>query len=66
MLEGDTRYRSMGCILVSDAALDMIRATLAINAMELPVITVEDIDEGGIVATIEKAHSRLIAKDLAD
>lgn len=44
MLTADMRFRSMGCIIVSDAALDLIQRTYAINDGVLTVDTAAAIE----------------------
>ncbi len=39
MFSGQTRYRSMGCIIVSDEILEIIGRTFAMNGDRLPVLT---------------------------
>lgn len=45
MLLGQDRFRSMGCIIVSDPVLDVLVATFELNAKRLDVVTVYGLGE---------------------
>ncbi len=44
ILAMDDRYRSMGCILVSDDILTLLEQTFALNDNSMQVITMDDVD----------------------
>lgn len=48
MLGGDTRFRSMGCILVTDDVLDVILRSFALNEDRMVVRTVYGFDDQNI------------------
>jgi hypothetical protein len=47
ILASDDRYRSMGCILVSESVLDILEQTYTLNGDMLPVVTVNGLTEDG-------------------
>ncbi len=60
MLAADMRYRSMGCIIVSQTVLDIIEATFEGNGQRLDVLTVAGLGEG--VVTYQMLQEKLAAK----
>ena len=55
MLSGDDRYRSMGCVIVSDDMLDLIMKTMELNEKELNVVTVYGFGEEMVTAPLLQA-----------
>ncbi len=53
ILAADDRYKSMGCILVSNAVLDILEETYALNGNTLEVVTTKGIDEALMVHNAE-------------
>lgn len=45
LLTWKDRYQSMGCILVSDAVLDILEKTYELNGESLDVVTINGLDE---------------------
>lgn len=45
ILAGDDRYKSMGCVLVSEAVMDILMTTYALNGDRLEVVTRHGIDD---------------------
>jgi len=43
-MPADERYKSMGCVLVSEAMMDILEATYELNGRMLEVVTVDGID----------------------
>lgn len=48
MLAEEKRYRSMGCILVSESLLDVIEATYEANGQTLVVVTVDGFEDTSV------------------
>jgi hypothetical protein len=44
LLDGENRYHSMGCVLVSDEVLEIIRQTYELNGFELEVATINGME----------------------
>jgi len=53
ILASDDRYKSMGCILVSDAVLDILETTYALNGNKLEVVTTKGVDEALMIHQAE-------------
>lgn len=45
ILAGENRYKSMGCVLVSEAMMDILMDTYALNGERLEVVTRHGIDD---------------------
>jgi hypothetical protein len=52
MLAEDYRYRSMGCIIVSEEILSIIESTFALNGNMLPVLTTNGLNQD--IATLRE------------
>lgn len=53
ILASDDRYKSMGCILVSDAVLDILEETYELNGNSLQVVTTMGIDDALMIHQAE-------------
>lgn len=60
MLAGEDRYRSMGCVLVSQVVLDNIEATFEGNGRKLDVITIAGF--GDMPITYETLRAKIAQK----
>lgn len=61
MLSEEDRYRSMGCIIVSDDLLDVLRDTYAMNGNALMVLTTD-----GLPSDIPSLASTILRVEQAD
>lgn len=57
MLAEDSRFRSMGCIIVSEETLDILERTFKVNEGAFTVLTTNGIGNGSILAAGQKEFS---------